>query len=101
MKIEIIESCYGPDVRVDNDSLFKSEYDKRDDIEVSKLKDSLISELSSLKDHLDMMDWRYISEIIVSRGKYKYIESDSYQDSCGQCGNYNTKETYQKIMDND
>lgn len=88
-KIEIGEGCFGPHVLIDGEPLFIEEIGKRND-----LKRKLIEKLGSLLDEMDMRDFLTIAEIVISRGRYEWIEGDSYSDTCDQCGNYNYGETY-------
>lgn len=101
MKIEISEGCYGPDVSIDNNSLFKGEYDSRSDEEVSNLQETLLKEISQIKGSLDMRDWMEIANILVSRGRFVPKGEDYYQSTCDQCGNYNYSETFQKVKDDE
>lgn len=98
MKLEIIEGCFGPDVRINENSLFKHEYDDRSDDDVSKLQEILLNELSKIKSNMDMNDWSQIAQIITNRNiDFKYDESNSSDgESCDQCGNYNWHQTYKK-----
>lgn len=101
MKLEIIEGCFGPDVRIDGESLFKHEYDQRTDEEVDNLQQKIIDEISKVKFNLDMGDWAQIAQILVSRSnKFDYIEDESSEYSCDQCGNYNWIYVYIKSEDN-
>lgn len=101
MKIEISEGCFGPDVKIDGESLFKDEYDKRTDEEISVLQDRVLQELSNLKDSLDMMDWSSIANMITSRGKFEMDESISHESNCDQCGNWNYSNTFNKTKDDE
>jgi hypothetical protein len=98
-KIEISEGCFGPDVMVDDESLFMHEYDNRKPEMITDLQDELIDELKSLKDKLGMNDWYQIAEMVVTTSeKYEYDTEESDEgDSCGQCGNYNWKYIYKKV----
>ncbi len=89
MKIEIIEHCFGPNVRVDDVSV-------TDD---PTKQDKLLLELSEIKDKLDASDWSNIANIIVQRGNYQFLSEESSQDDCDQCGNWNSRETYKKNSD--
>jgi len=100
MNLKIGEGCFGPNVSVNDESLFRSEYDQRTDEELENLQQILLDEISKIKSNLDMNDWLQISQILVSRSdKFTCIESECYQDNCDQCGNYNWGETYVKIED--
>ena len=46
-KIELVEDCFGPDVRIDGESLFIHEYDNRNKEEIQKLQESDIDELKA------------------------------------------------------
>ncbi len=97
-KIEIGEGCFGPHVLIDGESLFVDEFcNAEDELKRNELKKELINKLLSQVDSLDMMDLRTIAEIVVSRGKYEYLEEDSYRHTCDQCGNYNYNDSYLKI----
>lgn len=98
-KIEIKESCFGPDVEIDGESLFIHEYDNRSPEIVRDLQDKLIDELKSLKHILGMNDWYKIAEMVVTTSKkYEYDTEESDEgDSCGQCGNYNWSYIYKKL----
>lgn len=100
MKIEISEGCFGPDVTVDNESLFKHEYDTRTDEEMEVIQSKVLQELSDIKGNLDMSDWSAIANIIASRGNFEYQENESTNTDCDQCGNYNYREVYNKKIDN-
>ena len=98
-KIEISEGCFGPDVVIDNESLFIHEYDNRNPEMISDLQDNLIDKLKTLKGGMGMNDWSMIAEIIVKlSGDYEYdIEESNEGDSCDQCGNYSWKYVYKKV----
>lgn len=98
-KIELSENCFGVDVLIDDESLFTHEFDNRKPNLISDLQDELINELKSLKDKINMNDWHYIAEIVVTMSeKYDYdVEESNDGTSCEQCGNYNWKHTYKKI----
>ena len=97
MKIEIIEHCFGPDVRVDNVSLFDDGILQQE--EVFSAQEKLLNELSKIKDKLDMRDWTSIADILVCRNTKFEIE-DSNESNCDQCGNNNYRTTY-KIKDDE
>jgi len=97
MKIEIIEHCFGQDVRIDDESLFKHEYDTRSDEEIASLQNKLLKELSDIKDNLDMADWSAIANMLVHRSnKFEYDGEKSSSSNCEQCSNINFTETYNK-----
>jgi hypothetical protein len=97
MKLSMSEACFGPNVSIDDESLFQDEYDNRSDDEIRELRMRLINELSAIVNNLDMMDLKTIGEIVVSRSNsFEYIEEESSTTDCDQCGNYNTRETYVK-----
>lgn len=98
-KIVISESCFGPDVEIDGESLFMHEYDNRSSEMIINLQDKLIDELKSLKHILGMSDWYKIAEIVATTSeKYEYDTEESDEgDSCGQCGNYNWSYIYKKV----
>ena len=100
MKLEIIEGCFGPDVRIDDDSLFKHEYDQRTDEDVDNLQQKLIDEISKIKFNLDMGDWAQIAQILANRSNlFQMVEGESSEYSCDQCGNYNWRYVYIKSDD--
>lgn len=101
MKLDIGEACFGPNVNVNSESLFKNEYDQRTDEEVESLQQLLIDELSKIKSELDMNDWLQISQILVSRNHKFVCDDDGFSDNCDQCGNYNWAQSYTKIEDID
>lgn len=95
MKISLSESCYGPNVSIDGESLFQDEYDNRSDDDIKLLRMKLILELSNVVNNLDMADLKTIAEIMVSRNSnFEFIEEEYSQTDCDQCGSYNTREAY-------
>jgi hypothetical protein len=97
MKIEISEHCFGPDVKINGESLNEHEYDKRDEQEISKLKGILLNQLYLSIDKISMSDWKMIAEIVTTIGNFEYDDSNSHESLCDQCSNYNTFHTYNKI----
>jgi hypothetical protein len=96
-RIHLGEGCYGPEVSVNGQNLFDSEYTT--DVEsknIKRLKLKLLKELELLLPKLDMYDLRIIAEVVVKRGNWENKEEENYSDSCEQCGNYNWGETYNK-----
>ncbi len=91
----LIEGCFGPDIKIDGESLHQSEYDTRTKEEIDSFKMKLIDELISNRDSLDLSDWRDIADIIGNRSKDWEQVRESY-DTCDQCGNYNWIKTYKK-----
>lgn len=98
-KIEYGDHCFGPYVDVDGKSLFVEDSDHYPELsrEAEKAKMQLFKELENLLPELDMMNWRSIAEIVVSRGKWLWDEENSTSNQCDQCGNYNYNETYTKL----
>jgi hypothetical protein len=98
-KIELSENCFGVDVLIDDESLFTHEFDNRKPNLIGDLQDELINELKSLKDKINMNDWHYIAEIVVTISEeYDYdVEDSNDGTSCEQCGNYNWRHIYKKI----
>jgi hypothetical protein len=98
MKLEISEGCFGQNVSVDGESLFKHEYDERPDSEVEKLQQILLDEISKIKSSLDMHDWSQIAEILTYRSQeFLFDEKNSTDyESCDQCGNTNWRHIYTK-----
>lgn len=100
-KIELSENCFGPDVLINDESLFIHEYDNRDPDMISEIKDKIIDGLKTIKDDLDISDWTHILEIIVEKDKrYEYdVDNSNDYDRCDQCGNWNHKYIYIKRED--
>jgi len=96
MKIEIIEHCFGPDVRINDESLFKHEYDNRTDDEIFQLRKILIDELVNNLNSLDMRELSEIAEMVVQTSGFEIDEENSSSDDCEQCGNYNYTHVYIK-----
>jgi len=93
------ENCFGIDVEINGESLFTHEYDVRDPELTKNLRLSLINQLIDMVDELDMDDLTTISEILIQRGNYEMDnDNSSYADYCEQCGNYNHKYIYNKII---
>jgi hypothetical protein len=108
MRIEIIEHCFGPDVRIDGESLstyrgYDNTCTPEEEERISSLKDQMLQELSAIKGKIDMREWREIANIITNvRGsKFELDEENSSSDSCDQCGNWNSTETYNKIKEDE
>ena len=96
-KIELVEDCFGPDVRVDGESLFIHEYDNRNVEDIQKLKEDIIDELKVNLDKLDLEDWKLISQILVVRSsEYKYDTENSHSGGCNTCGNHSSLLIYKK-----
>jgi hypothetical protein len=96
-KIELSEGCYGPDVEINGESLFLHEYDKRTEEEVREYKIAFINELLKVVDNINMIDLKYIGEIItINSDSFEYIEEESSENTCDQCGNWNYKQVYIK-----
>ena len=94
-KIELSEGCYGPDVEINGESLFLHEYDKRTEEEVLEYKIAFINELLKVVDKINLIDLRYIGEIItINSDDFEYIEEESNESTCDQCGNWNYNQVY-------
>jgi hypothetical protein len=97
-KITLSENCFGPDVEVDDESLFMHEYDNRNPNLIYKLQEKLINELILVQNNLSLSDWYKISEIIVENSlefEYDTKNSKTYE-KCDDCGNSNHKFIYIK-----
>jgi len=62
-KITLIENCFGPDVEIDDESLFIHEYDNRNPDMISDLQDQLIDKLKSLK-NIVTVGGQYPSKVV-------------------------------------
>lgn len=101
MKLEINKGCFTENVRIDGESLFKSEHDTRTDLEIGSLRQKILDEISDIKSELDMSDWVQIVEILSSRSikfEYDLVNSQDYK-SCDQCGDYSYNHIYIKKED--
>ena len=96
-KIEIGEQCFGPFVLIDGISIHEEFASDERESEIESIKKGIIEELNSLIPKMDVDDFRRLVEIIVRRGDYEYINGSN--DDCDQCGNYNSSESYQKIVE--
>ena len=102
-KIKLSENCFGPDVEIDDESLFIHEYDNRNPEMISDLQDQLIDKLKSLKNNLGMSDWTEITMMVINSGdefEYDVDNSKEYEPS-DQCGNWNHNHIYIKKDKND
>lgn len=96
-KFVISENCFGPDVEVNDESLFSHEYDNRDPKMLSDLKTQVLEVLKENQEKLDISDWTSILEIISEKDeRYERDEENSTTSSCNQCGNWNYTYTYIK-----
>lgn len=96
-EIKIGEGCFGPYISIDGIDLSETESSTEEDIKnLNNLKKKLLQELHILLPKMDAYDMRLLAEVIVKRGQWQDISSDSYSDSCEQCGNYNWGETYKR-----
>jgi hypothetical protein len=96
-KFAISENCFGPDVEVNDESLFSHEYDNRDPKTISELKTQVLEILKENQEKLDISDWTSILEIISEKDeRYERDEENSTTSSCNQCGNWNYTYTYIK-----
>ena len=78
-KIELVEDCFGPDVKIDGESLFIHEYDNRNKEEIQKLQESVIDELKLNLSRLDMEDCKTISHILAMRSSdFEYDKLNSF-----------------------
>jgi hypothetical protein len=99
-EIILSEDCFGVDVKVNGESLFVHEYDNRDLKKIDELKEGLILGLLKVKEHLTMDNWTQIAEILaVTSREFEYDTDNSIEfEHCSQCGNYNHKYIYKKII---
>ena len=97
-KIRLSENCFGPDVEIDDESLFIHEYDNRNPEMISDLQDQLIDKLKSLKNNLGMSDWTEIAMMFINGGdEFEYdVDNSKEYESCDQCGNWNHNHIYIK-----
>jgi len=99
-EIKLIESCFGPDVIIDDESIFIHEYDNRDPKFVEGLRKKLLDKLIDIQDQLDMSDWTDICEVIIKHYGFELdYDNSKYSKSCDQCGNYNHTHIYNKLED--
>lgn len=102
-KIRLSENCFGPDVEIDDESLFIHEYDNRNPEIISELQDQLIDKLKSLKNNLGMSDWTEITMMVINSGdEFEYdVDNSKEYEPCDQCGNWNHNHIYIKKDKND
>ena len=102
-KIRLSENCFGPDVEIDDESLFIHEYDNRNPEMISDLQDKLIDKLKSLKNNLGMSDWTEIAMMVINGGdEFEYdVDNSKEYEPCDQCGNWNHNHIYIKKDKND
>ena len=102
-KIRLSENCFGPDVEIDDESLFIHEYDNRNPEMISDLQDQLIDKLKSLKNNLGMSDWTEITMMVINGGdEFEYdVDNSKEYEPCDQCGNWNHNHVYIKKDKND
>jgi hypothetical protein len=102
-KIRLSENCFGPDVEIDDESLFIHEYDNRNPEMISDLQDQLIDKLKSLKNNLGMSDWTEITMMVINGGdEFEYdVDNSKEYEPCDQCGNWNHNHIYIKKDKND
>jgi hypothetical protein len=102
-KIRLSENCFGPDVEIDDESLFIHEYDNRNPEMISDLQDQLIDKLKSLKNNLGMSDWAEIAMMVINGGdEFEYdVDNSKEYEPCDQCGNWNHNHIYIKKDKND
>jgi len=102
-KIRLSENCFGPDVEIDDESLFIHEYDNRNTEMISDLQDQLIDKLKSLKNNLGMSDWTEITMMVINSGdEFEYdVDNSKEYEPCDQCGNWNHNHIYIKKDKND
>ena len=88
-KIRLSENCFGPDVEIDDESLFIHEYDNRNPEMISDLQDQLIDKLKSLKNNLGMSDWTEIAMMVINGGdEFEYdVDNSKEYEPCdlGRC----------------
>ena len=88
--IELVEHCFGSDIRIDGKSLEINELNENNPQEVIELRKLLINELFEIVEKISNTDLRYIGEIITTiSDKYEFSEEESNESSCDQCGNWN------------
>lgn len=97
-KVTLIENCFGPDILIDDQSVFNFEFDNRNPEDIEKLQNDILLELSNLKSKLGIGHWYQITEIIINLSEdYKFDTNNSKEiTSCEQCGNWNHKHVYIK-----
>ena len=101
-KLVLIEGCFGPDVVINDESIFDHENDTRSEEHIRNLKLLLLSELISNVDNLNISNFRELGEILVSiDSNFEQDETESYSDTCDQCGNWNWKTVYKRIKKDD
>lgn len=97
MKIEYGSHCFGDIVRIDGSDIVNSTENREFDEESIKAQDKVLEELKSIKDKLNLYDWKTIVEIITNADKsFLYDTEESYMESCDQCGNYNEFNIFRK-----
>jgi len=92
-KIFIGEGCFGPIVRIDDESMHLGEYDTRTDEDIDKMRMFIIHELTKNRKSLSTYEWMEIIQIIGNSSQWNVV--DESNDSCDQCGNYNWDKTYE------
>jgi len=96
-KIELIENYFGTDVKIDNESLFFHEYDKRDPKIVDELKKQILTKMSEIYTKFDMDEWHSIMEIIISNShEYQFDHENSKGSFCRSCDDYDKNYIYIK-----
>lgn len=97
-EIVISEGCFGPDISINNESLFIHEYDSRPEEYVYQLKLILVTELIKNVNNLSIYDLISIGEMIVNNSnEWELCEDNSNENTCDQCGNWNYTNTFKKI----
>jgi hypothetical protein len=102
-KIVLSENCFGPDVEINDESLFIHEYDNRSPEMISDLKDDVIDKLKSLKHQLSIQDWSDIAHMIITNSdEFEYdVENSMDYQPCDQCGTNNHNHIYIRKNKND
>lgn len=97
-KLELIEGCFGPDVKINNKSIIDYENDTIPEHEIHNLKLLLLNELINNVDNLSISNFREIGEILASIDPtLEQDDTESHSDSCDQCGNWNWNTVYKRV----
>lgn len=93
--IEYGEHCFGSFLIIDGENLNDDQNKEEENL---ILKRKLIEEINQIVDRISIRDMSTIAEIIVQNNPvWEYDENNSKGSSCDQCGNFNYKEKYIKI----
>jgi hypothetical protein len=97
-KLVLIEGCFGPDVVINDESIFHHENDSRSEEHIRNLKLLLLNELINNVDNLSISHFREIGDILGSiDSSFEQDENESHSDTCDQCGNYNWETVYKRV----